>query len=225
MTNQPAPPIPPQPPQSSPMQMPLDGQQPGPARSGPGGLWYLIGVLILLAGLGGAVALIATAGFGEMIKEITQSPTLTVPGTTEVVIDKPGPRTLYVNTRDADAWPDELGFAVTDAGGKPVETSTPTMNQTMTIHQEQYVGVMNMAFQEPTTVSVEATLAEDADDTDIDARLGPGMEFATIGKMGMRVLLAVVVGLVGLVLGVLTLVLTAVKRGKARRSRPAGFGP
>lgn len=213
MTTQPPPPFSAQP--------PIQTAQPGgsfqqPPPTGPSGVWYVIGVLLLLAGIGGAIALVVNAGVGKILAMATQSNPLDVPGVTTVEMTEPGPKTIYLNTRDMDHYPDELGVMVT-VDGAELSTSTPTMTETITIQNQTYSGIRKLQVAQPCTLSVETTLAEDVADKTIDARIGPSIEFQSIARMGAMIVLAILVGLLGLTLGLLTLILTGVKRSKAAR--------
>lgn len=185
----------------------------GAGRPRPSAAWYVLGAGALFAGLAVAITIVIVAVLG-IFTAIDDYQRVDIPGSATIQVDEPGEQIIFVeDTRELGAF---LG------GGPAVEVYDPDGDllqlggswATQSYTHDGYHGTETNRFTaaEPGPYRVEVASAEALPAT---ARLAIGPS-AFDGIPG-RIVLAVLAGLGGLVVGLVVVVVTAVRRGRDKR--------
>lgn len=185
----------------------------GAGRLRPSAAWYVLGTGALFAGLAAAITIVIVAVFG-IFTAIGEYQRVEIPGPATIEVDEPGEQIIFVeDTRELGAF---LGsgpaIEVYDPDGDLLRLRGSWATQSYT--HDGYHGTETNRFTaaEPGQYRVEVASAEALPTT---ARLAIGPS-AFDGIPG-RIVLAVLAGLGGLVVGLVVVVVTAVRRGRDKR--------
>lgn len=215
------PPTAPLPMSSTPIPPPSGSSPAGPIK--PGRVWVVLGVLAMLGGVI-SFALIAGLGFIDAMKKVTTCDDCTIsePGTYELDPSSPGVFFLYMegygDAAAAKSAYRALDVELVDANGDTVE-----LERFGNDFEMSYDGVDLVAVAEfeaggdgPYTLTVS-----DPDGEGVAMRFGS----ISISDIARPVLLGAAIGGGVFLLGLITLIVTLVKRSKARKRRSIAQGP
>jgi hypothetical protein len=202
--------------------------QNAPRRSGPSAALYVLGALVIVAGLvfGGMHCAKEFMAMGEWLTYVT------VPGTETVTLTETGKYTIYhehKSIRDdkpywtTDANPGALDYVLTNtAAGKPVKVSTPVLHEEYTLGEREGVAIMVFTIAEPGEYELSATYRDGRTEPELVLSIGQGIMRRTIDWVMKS---AAIVG-AGILIGLVIIIITAVGRSRARRAAYAAYpGP
>lgn len=186
---------------------------------GPSAAFYVVGVLVIVGGIA-----LAVVPFVRTILHIGEWLTpVTVPGTHDIELTEPGKYTIYHEHRSVvddrphssmEGNPGALDYHLTSkATGAEVALSVPTANETYSFGPRSGVAILVFTVDTAGAYTFAATYRE--------GQRGPDMVFAfgrgVLKRLFSAVLTMLAVGGVSVVVGAVIIVVTALKRSKARR--------
>jgi hypothetical protein len=197
--------------------------------SGPSVLFYVLGALVIVGG----IALAVGEFVGTILRVNEWLTRVTVPGTTDIELTEPGKYTIYYEHRSvvdekpyssSGGNPGALDYRLTNkATGAEVALSVPSSSENYSFGPRSGSAVLVFTIAEAGTYTFAAAYR--------DGQAGPEMVLA-IGKGVLKRLFAAVLSLMavaggGVIVGVVIIVVTALKRGKAQRATwaPPPFPP
>ncbi len=197
---------------------PPTGTDPFAPEIKPSVLWYWIGGLLLVAGVIGGVVW-GVVGFSRMMDQIEDFQRVHVPGSGEVFIDDPGGYTIYHEYEGAatSSWRQAPDVEITDPSGSPVFVESYGPNASLTYDYE-HEGVAVYTFDAPTTGTYEVETHGELD-LGWDQQIAIGRSFT--GTLAAAILGALAIGAIGVLSGTILLIVTAVRRGSAKRKSAA----
>jgi hypothetical protein len=190
-------------------------------RSGPSGLWYAVGVVLIVGSIIAAIVLLVSGVFG-LTDRVERLQRISVPGTEVVSFDSAGGRTIYYEAPGAN----DDGFSLPAVtvriegveGGEVVALRGYNGTATYSANGREGRALSTFSIEEPGSYEVEVSGE-------------PGGTIAlgesVFGDTGRRVLPAVLILFAGVIGGITTLVLTATRRSAARAASrpPPPWGP
>jgi hypothetical protein len=204
-------------------------QAPVPAAgTGPGKKWYVIGVLAIVLGIGGAIAMIA-GGLVNLSRTVDGFGRFLAPATKTLQFERAGDYTVYyefigevcadqasrrgcVQVDAADAIPASLEVTMTDPSGAAVPIRSAQEGEvSFSFGGRAGLAAYEVTIDEPGDYLIEVTATG-------DAQFGIAVGRGVLGDLLRWILGGLAVGALGVLLGLLAIIITAVKRGKARRA-------
>ena len=142
------------------------------------------------------------------------------PGARVLTFNSPGTFTIYYEGSDNRDDVPGLDITVVDASGNEVPIQTgdiPDVSFSVNGHAGVAVAKVKIPAAGKYTIDVESSDASG----DFNVAVGKGV----LGKLAQYILAGIGVGFVGVVLGVVTLIVTGVKRGRRKREAAAALAP
>ena len=189
-----------------------------PAKIKPGGAWYAIGIILIVIGVIGAIV-IWVVGFKNLSDSVDNFARYEAPGARDLTFKSDGTFTIYYEGSDDRSDVPDLDITFTDSGGNelPVERGDiPDIS--FSVNDHAGVAVAKVRIPEAGTYTIDV---QSSDPGPFDVAVGRGV----IAKLGVFILIGIAVGFVGVVLGVITLIVTGVKRGRRKREAAAALAP
>jgi hypothetical protein len=197
--------------------------QEAPPRSGPSTVFYVLGVLAIVAGL-----VLGGLQCGKELPTLHQWLTyVTVPGTETVTLSKAGRYTIYhehETIRDGKPYsttganPRALDYVLTNkATGRPVSLSAPTYDETYALVERKGVAIMVFRIATPGDYELSATYRDGRTEPVLVLAIGQGVLRRTFTWM-MKSL--AIVG-AGVLVGLVIIIVTATGRSRARQAASA----
>lgn len=187
----------------------------------PRAVWYWVGVLLILAGVGGAVAWFVL-GFVSLDDTVDDFGRVAYPRGGSVSLDEPGEYVIYAEASGvAPVRPS--GITVTGPDGDPVTTDVYSGSITYDFGGRSGIAVSTFSADQSGEYVVEAssTLPTAADALAVGPSIAGDLLAAILGGFA--------IGAIGVLVGVVVLIVTGVRRSRARRDRrpptpPASWG-
>jgi hypothetical protein len=189
-------------------------------KSGPSAALYAVAVVIIIAGLIFGIFQCAKS-FENYEEWLTY---VTVPGTKTITLSEPGKYTIYhehttvLNGQPyspTGAGPGDLDYTLTDkASGKQVPLTSPTTNEAYTLGARQGVAIMVFSIDEPGDYEFTAKYRDGRSEPKLVIAIGQGI----VKRIFAGILIPMVAVGLGLVVGVIIIIVTAVGRGRAKRA-------
>lgn len=192
------------------MSQPHPSAVPGaPERVGPSGRWYALGALLVVAGIAGAVA-VAVIGFAHMSDKVDGFQRVPVPGSADVRITETGGYTVYFEYPNASSRMFQGNVNVRLLGPDGASVPLEDYSSALTYGFGGHEGRAGFSFDaaRPGTYHVVTQ-----GDSGVTAAIGRGIGTS----LASSIFLALGVGAMGVVLGLVTVIVVAVKRGSSRR--------
>ncbi|MCD4825900.1 MAG: hypothetical protein K8S55_15010 [Phycisphaerae bacterium] len=198
----------------------------------PGGVWYFLAVVFLLAGLGGGGVMVYqfVTGFVEITSSMEH---FRAPGEFEAAFDKPGTYAIYLVGDHPRPEPENLTVTVTHKGGGEIALAEVYSSGSMTVNDESFKQLYKFQLDQPATVVVrtqtgkdpEATLPLPAGGKQVGInsgyapRLAVGPEFmvSDIFKLIGKIFLGIGLAAVGFIAALVIFIVTIIKRGNCKR--------
>jgi hypothetical protein len=189
--------------------------------SGPSKVGYLVGAAVVAIGVAGAIVW-GALGFTSFSHQVDGFQRVSANGQGEVTFDEPGGYVIYYEAPGADEGDVPAGQASLTPGGsggsgEPV--TLETYDSSLSYANGDHAGQAVLTFQidRPGTYVLEST-------SDGDGELAVGHSIA--GKLVTTIVGALALGGLGLVVGAVILIVTAVRRRNARvRARGSALPP
>jgi hypothetical protein len=189
-----------------------------PVRAKPSGWWIVAGIVVIVAGVIGAVT-IGVAGFTRMTNTVHDFQRVPVPGSGDLHLTAGHDYTGYFEFSGASSGDTTQGVRIRLTGPDSHVVPMDDFRSEETYSLGGHEGRAEFSFR----VGRDGTYHMLTDGgPDVTVAVGDGLGSSIVGT----ILLALAVGAAGVLLGVAVVIVTAVLR--ANRSRPAiprGFGP
>jgi heme/copper-type cytochrome/quinol oxidase subunit 2 len=190
-----------------------------PAKIKPGGAWYAIGVLLIVLGVVGAIV-IWVIGFKNVSDTVDNFARFPAPGERVLTFKSGGTFTVYYEGSDQRAdVPADLAITFTDEKGNPVTVQRGNIAD-VSFSVSGHSGVAVAKVKIPAAGSYTINVESNESIRTFNVAVGKG---GVIGRLGLFILAGIGVGFVGVVLGVITLIVTGVKRGRRKREAQAAL--
>jgi len=202
-----------------------------PPRKKVSGAGYWIGAVLIVLGIGAGMALIVSGAYG-LLDEIQTSPHVDVGSSGSVTLTQVGCNDLYLvsPTQGSLSFTDPK-VTITGSDGSLITSSAPcpSAGGNSTAGSQQLfrafgsvsvptAGSYTMKVERPSGVAAAGLYVAVARPFDLLAE-----------SVGMKVLVGIGVGFLGVVVGTVAIVITAVRRGRAKKSTggypPGGYPP
>lgn len=187
----------------------------GPLR--PRKFWFWFGGLMIFAAVVGAVFWFVN-GFLNLIDAVDDLERVPFDRGGTAVLDEAGGYVVYAEGDNVSVFPG-LRIVVTGPGGEPVRTAA--YGGSLTYNFGGHNGTAVATFDAPVPGTYEVAVAEGGSGFAEELAVGPS--FA--GDLVRTLVGGFVIGGVGVLLGVATIVVTAVRRSRAKRRRQPGSPP
>jgi len=189
-----------------------------PEKLKPSGFWYVIGVLLLVASFVVPIVFIVL-GVQAFQDELEKFDSVPIDGGGEVQLEADD-YTVYVEGRGVDSFTpfSSSDVEILDPGGNPVSLSFTTSDNTYSVGGQDGVGVLTFTAPETGTYQVNPLESSTRSSNITEIAIGPGFG-DVIGAGIVFWVLAGISGLVLFILGLVMLIVVAVKRGKQKRQR------
>ncbi|MVU83093.1 hypothetical protein GPX89_38375 [Nocardia sp. ET3-3] len=187
---------------------------PQPQRVRPSGWWIVAGVVVMVLGIAGAVA-VGVAGFVQMSDKVDNFQRVTFPNTGELRLEAAHDYTVYLEYPGAgSSRPGQAARArLTDPSGQIVHLENYTADENYSFGDHH--GRAEFSFR--STQAGTYRLETDGS-SDITAAVGDGLGSSIVST----ILIALAIGAIGFVLGLVIIVVVIVRRSRSRR-QPTGF--
>jgi len=185
----------------------------GSASGGPSRIWYWLGGAIIVAGIVGAVAWVVL-GIGALSDEIDRFQRVPFGGSGEISFSEPGSYVIYYED-GLDVFPGFRADIEPLDGGAAEDPRDYTSDLTYNLggHSGQAVGTIRIL--EPGRFRFNTTTTSEAGgQLAVGPSIGRRLVFTVVGALGLAFGSAI--------LGVTILIVTAVKRHRARRRAEQG---
>jgi hypothetical protein len=190
-----------------------------PAKIKPGGVWYAIGIILIVIAAIGAIV-IWVLGVKNISDTVDNFARYRAPGARVLTFKSGGTFTVYYEgTEDRNNVPN-LDITVTDEAGKALTVQRgdiPDVSFSVNGHAGVAVAKVRIPAAGRYTIDVETP----GSNRPFDVSVGKGV----LGKLVPFILGGFAFGFVLGVLGVVTLIVTGVKRGRRKREAQAALAP
>jgi hypothetical protein len=189
-----------------------------PAKIKPSGLWYGIGIALIVLGIVGAIV-IWVIGVTNVSDTVDNFARFRAPGARVLTFKSGGTFTIYYEgSSDRDDVP-AIDITVVDSNGDELDVQRgdiPDVSFSVNGHAGVAIGRVRIPAAGKYTIDVESDASRG-----FNVSVGKGV----VGRIVGFVLGGIAVGFVGVVLGVVTLIVTGVKRGRRKREAQAALAP
>jgi hypothetical protein len=190
----------------------------------PSGVWYVLAVLLLVGGPIVGSILVGVAFFNAF-DDLGDFPSVPIDGGGEVTLEA-GDFTVYAEGNGVDSFTSfsSSDVEIVDPNGNPVDLSFTTSDTTYDINGRE--GVSVLTFDAPVDGTYQVNPSTDsvtADPQVTSLAIGPGFGDIFSEQVGL-VVIGSIVGALGFLIGLILVILLAVKRGKAKRQRRLSAG-
>jgi hypothetical protein len=177
----------------------------------PRALWYWIGALLIVAGVVGAVAWFVL-GLMSLDETVDDFERVALPGGGSVTLDDAGEYVVYAEASGTTPLRPS-GITVTGPDGEPVATEVYSGSVTYGFGGRSGIAVSTFSADEPGQYVVETTsaLSAGAETLAVGPSIGGDLLGAILGGFA--------IGAIGVLTGVVVLIVTGVRRGRAKRAR------
>jgi hypothetical protein len=178
----------------------------------PSKIWYLVAGVVGLLGVGLGVwrIVVAAQGFADKVDDFQR---VEIPGTTEVSVDEPGGYTIYVEGPGADdGFGPSTDIALRRSEGDDLELRPYSSSVTYSVSGRDGRAAWSVQVPEAGRYQLVAT-GESATGSGFQVAFGPGLG----SGLAVGIVSGVLLILGGLALATTIAVVTAVRRGRARR--------
>jgi hypothetical protein len=192
-----------------------------PAKIKPGGAWYAIGIILIVLGVVGAIVIwvIGIKNISDTVDNFARFP---APGARVLTFKSGGTFTVYYEGSDnRDDVPSDLAISFTDESGAPLAVQRGDIAD-VSFSVNGHSGVAVAKVKVPAAGRYTIDVESDDSAGTFPIAVGKG---GVVGRLGLFILAGLGVGFVGVVLGVITLIVTGVKRGRRKREAQAAFAP
>lgn len=189
----------------------------------PSGFWYVIGVLLMVGGpiLGGTLV---GVGFYNAYQELEDFDSVPIDGGGEITLDA-GDYTVYAEGPGVDTFTvfSSSDLEILDPSGEPVDLSFTTSETTYSVGSRDGTSVLTFTAPVDGTYEVNPLESVSRSSNVTDIAIGPGFGDIVGDQAGLFVI-GGIVGTLGFIIGLILLIVVAVKRGKSKKQRRLAAG-
>jgi hypothetical protein len=196
----------------------MDVQPAPPAKLKPSGIWYGIGITLIVLGIVGAIV-IWVIGFKNVSDTVDNFARFRAPSTRVLTFNSSGTFTIYYEGSSDRQDVPPLQISVVDENGNDLDLQTGNIpDVTFSVNGHNGVAVARVKIPDPGRYTIEV---QSSSPGSFDVSVGKGV----VARIVVFVLAGIAVGFFGVVLGVITLIVTGVKRGRRKREAQAALAP
>ncbi|MBF6171477.1 hypothetical protein [Nocardia blacklockiae] len=182
----------------------------------PSGRWYVLAAALAVAGIVGAMV-IGVTSFVRLSDRVDGFQRVPIPGSSDVRIGDTGGYTMYFEYPNASAVAFRGSVNVRLLGPDGASIPLEDYSSALTYNFGGHEGRAGFSFDAPRPGTYHVVTQGDSG---VTAAIGRGIG----GSIGATVLLALGVGAAGVILGLVVLIVVAVRRGSSKRRIAAAAG-